>query len=127
MKTLLLALTLFTAAAQAATFSPAVDGTYNCISYCTGYVTDDPATTVDWANVTVASTGAMGTVLQLVISVNGVTYKGYSTTWSTPQPVTGTDGTTRLISASWSTTTRCVRSGRGQTCTQRRFVTSGTV
>ena len=116
MKISIALLALLSGVAQADTFSPATDGSYHCISYCSGYVTDS-ANTVEYVNLT--------NLQKLTISIDG---KAYSGTNIPGQSVTllASDGTYALVSVQYWTKRTCTHSGRGQHCTTWTFVTSGT-
>jgi hypothetical protein len=133
---LLIALTLALAgmAAHAFDFSPAPN--QSCGTYCTGYVTTDPAYTIDYVNYTYQGGGsAYPGYYRITVSVNGKVFQGSSTDGilynSTFDSVTQTftsDGTFVTIS-DYTTNSRrsCVRSGRGQHCTTWNWIVSGTV
>jgi hypothetical protein len=121
-------------AAQASTdftFGAAADGSYSCITYCTGFATTDPAHTVGAAGVT-----WNGATYRLMVQVDGVSYVGAVTAQQQVVQLTEQDivngiavygPSTLLASAQWTTKRTCTHSGRGQHCTTWYFPYSGTV
>ncbi len=114
----ILALLLASSLAQAAdfTFSPAIDGSYVCPSYCMGFVTSDPAHTVDYINIT---SGTLGTNT-FTVSVDGVVYQKQNAV--SPFSVNGA-----TFGINFTTTRTCTHSGRGQTCYTRYHANTGSV
>jgi hypothetical protein len=108
-------------------FAPATNGSYVCYSYCNGYVTDNPSYTVDSVNVVVNSIYAGPTAYKVVTSINSDYYVGYTSASGVAFTAQDSAGVTVNITVAWSTRTACVRSGRGQHCTQYRTATVGTV
>src|SRR3954463_6212629 len=129
---LLLALTLLTAGLASAqtTASFTRDQTQSCSNYCTAYSTDNPALTVTFANLTVASSGDP-TPYKLTLGISGVSYSGTATAdvWYTRGTnLTAGDGSETWVSnLAWTSRTTCTHSGRGQHCTTWRYVDSGTI
>jgi len=108
-------------------FSPATDGSYVCYNYCTGYVIDVPSYTVDSVNVVVNSIYAGPTAYKVIISINSDYYVGYTSGSGVSMVARDSTGVAVNAVVSWSTRTACVRSGRGQHCTQYRTATVGTI
>ena len=116
-------------------FSPATDGTYRCITYCTGFTTDDPAHSVQYVNLQYA--GAPG--FTVTVQVDGKTYQGTTPLLppvgvalinrefdSATQSFTS-DNSYVITTLSYTLKRTCTRSGRGQHCTSWYFVTGGSV
>lgn len=113
-------------AAGSFSFSPATDGTYRCINYCTGYVTDS-VDTVEFTNLTIVSTTSRD--LKLTIQIDGVYYTGVLPLGDGSQPVmvSALGGGYAMVTVAYTSKTTCTHSGRGQHCTTWRYVNSGTV
>lgn len=129
-----LALLALSSVSQAGTFtySPATDGSYRCITYCTGFVTSDPAHTVQYVNLQLYSAG----LYRITMSVDSVTYSGiYADPTQQNQLVEQSivngvvvhGSRTILASANYTTKRTCTGSGRGQHCTTWYFANSGSV
>jgi len=123
MKTAILILALLASPAFATDLSPATI----CPSYCTGITTNDLAVTVDYLNL---NSGGDTTI----ISINGVTYRGTSAWTSLTTNLLhedvylfSPDGTPLHFVGDMRDTRTCVKSGRGQHCTDRLYFLGGTV
>jgi hypothetical protein len=116
-------------------FAPAVDGSYRCITYCSGFATDDPAHSVDYVNLQYA--GARGFVVTM--QVDGKTYQGdtpllppvgvalINREFDSATQTWHSDNTYVITTLSYSYRHTCTHSGRGQHCTSWYFVTGGSV
>jgi hypothetical protein len=113
----------YASSAVPVTFTPGP--TYACTTYCTGYVTTDPATTVDYVNLQYAG---VYSGYRLTVSVNGKVYQGLESAPATGGALYNADGTFITVSnISYTYKRTCTSSGRGQHCTSWYFVNSGTV
>jgi len=127
-----LALALLTAGVAHAqiTASFTRDQTQPCYNYCTAYSTDDPALSITYASLTVASSAAP-TTYKLTLTANGVSYSGTATAdvwYADGTNLTAGDGSEAWVSnLAWTSKTTCTHSGRGQHCSTWRYVDSGTI
>lgn len=113
-------------AAQAGTdltFAAATDGTFVCKTYCVGYVTDNPAHTVDSVYLQKRS----GSYYVFNVSVDGKIYTGSG--WSViPSVLTASDGSYILAATnSYNQQYQCAHSGRVTVCVTNYQVYTGTV
>ena len=135
MKTII-ALALAFAGMTANAFDFSLDTSGSCGTYCSGYVTDDPAYTVDYVNDQYSGSPNR---FRETISINGKVYSGYATgpdgggvlfnsTFDSVTQTFTSDGTyVTLSNLSYAYRHTCTHSGRGQHCTSWYWITGGTV
>lgn len=113
-------------AATSFTFAPAPNATYVCPSYCMGFITSDPAHTVDFVTIgngpMVLVGGVWTSTYTLTLGIDGVTYRGASLGSGQSFSAPGL-----MASVTWTSSRTCTHSGRGQTCTTRYYGNTGSV